>query len=139
MAPKYHLPEPAAMPIPSLTGRFLAHNRHSRVDRAFFAADLYFGAKRLAMPTLVQAALLAGVNRTYAFWATKPQAQRARAEIEAGLVPLVPAGTAHTNGTDAVRPTVSDVGIDDAQLMHIAHLVGPDRMLAAAAAAEAAQ
>jgi hypothetical protein len=123
------------MPIPSLTGRFLAHNRHSRVDRAFFAADLYFGAKRLTMPTLVQAAILAGVNRTYAFWATKPQAQRARAEIEAGLVPLVPAGTARTNGNSAVQPVVPDFGIDDTQLMHIANLVGADRMLAAAIAA----
>jgi hypothetical protein len=122
------------MPIPSLSGRFLAHNRHSRVDRAFFAADLYFGAKRLTMPTLVQAALLAGVNRTYAFWATKPQAQRARAEIEAGLVPLVPAA-ARTNGNGTVQPLVPDVGIDDAQLKHIATLVGVDRMLAAAIAA----
>jgi len=135
MAPHYQLPESAAMPIPSLTGRFLAHNRHSRVDRAFFAADLYFGAKRLAMPTLVQAAILAGVNRTYAFWATKPQAQRARAEIEAGLVPLVPAAPARTNGNGTVQPVVPDVGIDDAQLMHIANLVGADRMLAAAIAA----
>ena len=135
MAPHYQLPELAAMPVPSLTGRFLAHNRHSRVDRAFFAADLYFGAKRLTMPTLVQAALLAGVNRTYAFWATKPQAQHARTEIEAGLVPLVPAGTARTNGNGTVQPVVPDVGIDDSQLTHIANLVGAERMLAAAIAA----
>jgi hypothetical protein len=131
----YHLPESAAMPVPFLTGRFLAHNRHSRVDRAFFAADLFFGAKRLTMPTLVQAAILAGVNRTYVFWATKPQAQRARAEIEAGLVPLVPAASARVNSNGAVQPVVPDVGIDDAQLMHIAKLVGADRMLAAACAA----
>jgi hypothetical protein len=133
MASHYQLPESAARPVSTITGRFLAHNRHSRVDRAFFAADLYFGAKRLTMPTLVQAALLAGVNRTYAFWATKPQAQRARADIEAGVVPLVPAA-ARTNGNGAV-PVVPDVGIDDAQLRHIAALVGSDRMLAAAIAA----
>jgi hypothetical protein len=137
MADHYQLPELAAMPAPTLSGRFLAHNRHSRVDRAFFAADLYFGAKRLTMPTLVQAALLAGVNRTYAFWATKPQAQRARAEIEAGLVPLVPAAPApaRANGNGTALPVVPDVRIDDAQLMHIANLVGADRMLAAAIAA----
>jgi hypothetical protein len=123
------------MPVPSLTGRFLAHNRRSRVDRAFFAADLYFGAKRLTMPTLVQAAILAGVNRTYAFWATKPQAQRARAEIEAGLVPLVPAAPARVNGNGTALSTTPDFGIDDTQLMHIANLVGADRMLAAAIAA----
>ncbi len=87
------------------------------------------------MPTLVQAAILAGVNRTYAFWATKPQAQRARIEIEAGLVPLVPAAPARTNGNGTVLPVVPDGGIDDAQLAHIASLVGVDRMLAAAIAA----
>jgi hypothetical protein len=123
------------MPVPSLTGRFLAHNRHKRVDRAFLAADLYFGAKRLAMPTLVQAATLAGVNRTYAFWATKPQAQRARAEIEAGLMPLVPAAPARTNGNGTAVSIMPDAGIDDTELMHIANLVGADRMLAAAIAA----
>jgi len=133
MAPQYQLPEPGAMPVSSLTGRFLAHNRRSRVDRAFLAADLYFGAKRLTMPTLVQAATLAGVNRTYAFWATKPQAQRPRAEIEAGLMPLVPAAPARTNGNGTAVSIMP--GIDDAELMHIANLVGPDRMLAAAIAA----
>src|SRR6516225_7359352 len=110
MAPHYQLPELAAMPVPSLTGRFLAHNRHSRVDRAFFAADLYFGAKRLTMPTLVQAAILAGVNRTYAFWATKPQAQRARAEIERGLIPLVP--LQHVQKSNGTTLSVRETGID---------------------------
>jgi hypothetical protein len=138
MANHYQLPEPAAMPVPSLTGRFLAHNRHSRVDRAFFAADLYFGAKRLTMPTLVQAAILAGVNRTYAFWATKPQAQRARAEIEAGLMPLVPAGTARTNGNGTVQPVVPDTGIDQA-LFNIIATVGVEKALTIATAVEQAQ
>ena len=46
MAPHYQLPEPAAMPVPSLTGRFLAHNQETRVVRAFLAADLHAGVKR---------------------------------------------------------------------------------------------
>jgi hypothetical protein len=57
-----------------------------------------------------------------------------RAEIEAGLIPLVPAapGRANGNGTALVVP---NLGIDDAELVHIANLVGADRMLAAACAA----
>ena len=133
MAPKYHLPEPAAMPIPSLTGRFLAHNQESRVVRAFLAAELHAGVKRLDKPTRLQAALLARVNPTYALWAEKRMEERW--QIEAGLIPLVPAAPVRTNGNGAVQPVVPDVGIDDSQLTHIANLVGAERMLAAAIAA----
>jgi hypothetical protein len=76
--------------------------------------------------------MLARVNFTYVHYAVKRQAERA--EIERGLIPLVPAGSARSNGNGAV-PVVPDVGIDDAQLRHIAALVGSDRMLAAAIAA----
>jgi hypothetical protein len=51
------------------------------------------------------------------------------------LIPLVPAAPVHTHGNGAVQLVMPDVGIDDAQLMHIANLVGADRMLAAAIAA----
>jgi hypothetical protein len=129
MANHYQLPEPAATPAPSLTGRFLAHNQGSRVVRAFLAADLHRGVKRLDKPTRLQAAFLARVNPTYALWAEKRMAQRF--EIEAGFVPLMPPVPVHTNGTTGVP----DVGIDDAQLTHIANLVGAERMLAAAIAA----
>ena len=121
MAPHYQLPEPTAMPVPFLTGRFLAHNQESRVVRAFLAAELHAGVKRLDKPTRLQAALLARVNPTYALWAEKRMEERW--QIEAGLIPLVPAAV------------VPDVGIDDAQLTHIANLVGAERMLAAAIAA----
>jgi hypothetical protein len=132
MATHYQLTELAAMPVPSLTGRYLAHNQEPRVVRAFLAADLHRGVKQLTKPTLTQAAFLAGVNRTYAFWATRRQDERFA--IEAGYVPLVPVAPARANGNGAVQP-MPNAGIDDAQLMHIANQVGADRMLAAAIAA----
>jgi len=51
------------------------------------------------------------------------------------LIPLVPTAPARTNGNGTLHPVVSDAGIDDAELMHIANLVGADRWLAAAIAA----
>jgi hypothetical protein len=71
-----------------VTGRYLAHNRLDRVGKAFLASDLISGDKQLVKPTLVQAAMLAGVNATYAWWAGKQQANRL--DIEAGYLPLVP-------------------------------------------------
>jgi hypothetical protein len=121
------------MPIPSLTGHYLARNGESRVVRAFLAADLHSGSKRLAKPTRLQAAFLARVSPTYACWAEKRMEERW--QIEAGLIPLVPATLTHTNGNGTVQPVVPDGGIDDTQLAHIAALVGSDRMLAAAIAA----
>ena len=132
MAHHYQLRESVARPVPSITGRYLAHNGESRVARAFYAADLHSGTKQLTKPTMVQAAYLARVSTTYAWWAEKRMEERW--QIEAGLIPLVPAAPVRTNGI-TVQPVVPDVGIDDAQLVHIANLVGVDRMLAAAIAA----
>jgi hypothetical protein len=83
--------------VDAITGRFLAHNRHDRVGRAFMAADLFTGATRLVKPTVTQAAFLADVNCAYAHWAIKRQAERAA--IEAGLIPLVSAAASKANGT----------------------------------------
>jgi len=137
MAPKYHLPEPAAMPIPSLTGRFLAHNQGSRAVRAFYAADLHLGVKPLTKPTMVQSALLARVSTTYGWWAEKRWEERW--QIEAGLIPLVPAAAARANGNSTLQPVVPDVGIDDATVVSFVRNVGVARILEAAVAVEAAQ
>jgi hypothetical protein len=131
---KYH-----NLPVPSMTvtGRYLAHNRLDLVRRAFLAADLHSGARRLVAPTVAQSAILAGVNRTYAHLAGQRQFERDA--IEAGLIPLMPAcarATGNGHGTSLVVP---DAGIDDLQLMQIASVVGADRMLAAAVAMEAAE
>ena len=72
-------------------------------------------------PTLTQAATLAGVNRTYAFWANRRIAERE--EIEAGLLPLTPPR----------RPSISD-----AELAHVIRAAGIDRTLAVAITVETA-
>ena len=131
----YHLAEPATMAVP-ISGRFLAHNRHNRVVRAFIAADLHAGAKRLIKPTLVQSALLAGVNRTYAFWADKRQAERA--EIEAGLIPLVPAPLVPKANGNALPMSITGQ-IPDCDLIDFVRSVGVNRVLEAAVAVEAAE
>jgi hypothetical protein len=143
----YHLPLPDyTANSAAISGDFLARNQESRVVRAFFAADLRLGARRLENLTRLQAASLARVSPTYAYWAEKRLDQRAA--IEAGLIPLVPAQLAQANGTP-LAPVASappngngtervefNGGINDAALVHIAHLVGADRMLAAAVAVE---
>jgi hypothetical protein len=129
----YQVPATTATSVPALTGRHLAHTHANRVVRAFNAADLHSGAKRLVQPTMVQAAFIARVSTAYAWWAEKRMAERAA--IEAGYVPLVPAGTparGSGNGHTALAP----VDIDDDELVRIAELVGVSRMIDAAAMAE---
>jgi hypothetical protein len=121
----------------SLSGRFLAHNHAGPIPRAFLAAELISGAKYLTAPTLIQAAALARVNRTYVQWALKHQAERA--EIEAGRIPLIPPQgqfvVPKTNGT--TLPAMPE--IDDAGLVQLVRSVGVDRMFEAVVAADAAQ
>jgi len=129
---QYNLPLPDYTVKPTaISGNFLARNRYDAVAHAFFACDLYTGAKELTKPTMLQSAYLARVNVTYAWWAHKRQAERAA--IEAGVIPLVPPQLAKTNGSvlPALVPDINDV-----ELIHIAQRVGTDRMLAAAMAAE---
>jgi hypothetical protein len=131
---QYQLPESAARLIPTITGRFLAHNRLSLVCKAFVGADLKKGLLRTTELTTEQSSMLARVNRTYVEWAIKRYAERF--EIEAGFVPLVPVAPARSNGGNgAMPPVVPDADIDDARLVHIAKLVGVDRLLTAAIAA----
>jgi hypothetical protein len=135
MATQYQLPESAAMPVPSLTGRFLALNRESRVVRAFYAAELHSGAKQLVKPTMVQSAFLAGVNRAYVHWAVKRQAERG--EILAGLIPLVPPSVSKANGT--MLPASITGYVPDSDVVDFVRSVGVNRVLEAAVAVEAAQ
>jgi hypothetical protein len=102
-------------------GRYLAHNHLGRTKRAFLGADLVTGTAHLVAPTQVQAAILAGVNRTYVQWALKQAANRA--EIENGQLPLVPP---HSKGMT-----------DDAALFEIIREVGVERILTVAAAVDA--
>jgi hypothetical protein len=132
---QYNLPLPDYTVKPTaISGNFLARNRYDAVAHAFFACDLYTGAKELTKPTMLQSAYLARVNVTYAWWAFKRQVERAA--IEAGSIPLVPSPLVKANGTAlTVAPAPASV-INDMDLIHIAKHVGTDRMLAAAMAAE---
>ena len=117
-----------------ITGRFLAFNKHDRIAHAFYGADLVLGKSRLEDPTILQAAKLCRVNPTYVHWALKRQAERA--DIELGLIPLVPTPSIvpKAKGTTLTTPS----GIDDA-LVQFVRSVGINRVLEAACAAEAAQ
>lgn len=147
MANIYHLPDSAvnvtALPV---SGRFLAHNHCSPVERAFMAADLFRGATQLVMPTMVQAAHAARVNVTYAWWANRRLAERAA--IEAGQIPLAPAkavNSAKAADWFAQKLTGQTLAeslapeFNDTLLINIARTVGSERMLAAACVAEAAE
>ena len=106
-----------------LTGRYLAHNHLDRLHRAFLAADLHAGKYALATPTLVQAAALARVDRTTAWWASHRQSERA--EILAGLMPLIPP-----------RPAPAKPHLSDSELAEIISTVGVNHLLDVAAEVE---
>jgi hypothetical protein len=120
-----------------VTGRFLAHNHLNPIAHAFLAADLHEGVKLPTELTMTQSAYLARVNVTYAWWAKRRQKER-RA-IEAGLIPLVPARFSIPKVNGSTLPMVNRVEIADAELLDIARIVGPTRMVDAAIAIEAAQ
>jgi hypothetical protein len=135
MARHYHLPEDLVKVVVPVSGRYLAHNRLNAIERAFLAADLHEGAAELVAPTLKQAAHLARINPTYAWWAAKRLAERAA--IEAREIPLVPPRLVKTNGHALSVVPVRE--INELTLISIARTVGSDRMLQAACAAEAAE
>jgi hypothetical protein len=72
-----------------ITGRYLAHAKHTHSEWAFIGADLVTGRRHLVNPTIIQAAFLAhGVNRS----AVQLALQRLdeRLAIEAHVISLVP-------------------------------------------------
>jgi hypothetical protein len=121
-----------------VTGRFLAHNHLDMNGRSFLAAGLNMGLIRPDQLTLKQSALLARVNVTYAGYAAKRWEQRA--DIQAGLIPLVPGRVTNGNGNGNgyVAPVAMIEAIDDisAKLDAIGHAYGPDVLLAAAVRVE---
>ncbi len=109
------------------TGRYLARQKFNRVERAFLAADLVNGTADLIKPTVLQAAALARVNVPYVHWAIRWAENRVA--ILAGELPLVPLRLPQA-------PLHLRSELNDADLINIAQLVGTDRMLEAAVAAE---
>jgi hypothetical protein len=138
MANYYQLREPVAMPVPILSGHYLARNRESHDVRAFFGAELHLGIKSPGKLTRLQAAFLARVSPTYVWWAEKRMDQRAA--IEAGAIPLVPASPiskANGNGTIASMSTTGQM--PDPALIDFVRSVGVTRVLEAACTVEAAK
>jgi hypothetical protein len=97
-------------PIP-ISGDYLSFNKKDAVGKAFLGAELYLGTRIFRDPTIVQAAYLARTNRTYCFWAVRRMEQRA--EIEAGLLPLVPYVTAKPVPFITTGDMISDVELAD--------------------------
>jgi hypothetical protein len=118
----YHLTELRVNRAP-VTGRYLAHNGLTGVQRAFLGADLCTGARPLIDITIVQSAMLARTNRTYVHSAIQQGPNRSA--IEAGLLPLVPKSIAKTNGV-----------ITDSELFDIIRSFGLDHVLEVASRVE---
>jgi hypothetical protein len=141
MALHYPIMEPAATAaiptvVPTITGRFAAHTHLDRVSRAFLAADLHSGAKRLVRPTMTQCAAIARVNVSYCWWAERRMAERTA--IESGAIPLVPAPV-HKNSNGTVVPISPAGQMPDPALIDFVRNVGVTRVLEAACAVEAAE
>jgi hypothetical protein len=121
-------------------GRFLAHCCLTRIERAFLAADLHTGAAQLVTPTIVQSAMLARVNRTYAGWAVKQMPLRT--DIISGSLPLVPQrspAVPQSESNGHTLPAIVSAEIDDDTVIAFVRAVGIKRTLDAAVAVEAAQ
>jgi hypothetical protein len=111
-----------------ISGRRLAHNKYDSVGRAFLAVDINSGAVVPTKFTMTQAARLARVSVTLAWWAKRRQAERAA--IEAGLIPLVP--------PRLIVPK-NDEMVADFVVLDFVRKVGIQKVLDAAVAIEAAQ
>ena len=97
-----------------ITGRYLAHAKHTHNEWAFIGADLATGRRHLVDPTIIQAAFLAhGVNRSAVQWAL--QRLNERIAIEGGVIPLVrkpvKALPAPVSVEERLADIVSDVGL----------------------------
>jgi hypothetical protein len=71
-----------------ISGRRLAHIKRDAVERAFLAADLVRGDAVLRLPTIGQAAELAGVCTSYVTAALKANIYR-RLSVLQGCEPLI--------------------------------------------------
>jgi len=112
---------PDVNPVPRvMTGRYLAHAKHTHSEWAFIGADLVTGRCRLVDPTIIQAAYLAhGVNRFAVQWAL--QRLNERTAIEACVIPLVPrkplkALPAPVSAQAKLTQVVAEIGSVDATI-----------------------
>jgi hypothetical protein len=77
------------LPVRTITGRYLAHAKHTREQWAFLGAELHLGSLRPVDLTVIQAAFLAhGVHPSAVHLALQHIGDRKA--IEAGSMSLVP-------------------------------------------------
>jgi hypothetical protein len=119
----------------SISGLSLAHSRLTKPQRALQGAELLRGAQILVAPTMPQVSFLTGVSPTYLRMAVAIyEDEKLRTLVDQGRLSLADAnGRAH----QLALPPPHANEIDEVTLIGIARCVGPERMLAAAVAAEA--
>jgi hypothetical protein len=123
-----------------LRGKYLSRSLAGNKHKAnFVAADLCRGVSYLVEPSLEQAAAITGSKPWSVWWALRREEYRSA--ICAGELPLIPTRVKTTPAGPSIVPKLNGSAqlqlfeIDDAELTHIANLVGAERMLAAAIAA----
>ena len=121
-----------------ITGVSLVHRQLSKAQRAVLAADVIDGLARF-VPTNQQVATAFGVSQTYIDIARKLTPGK-REAILRGWDPTSFAELMHSpRQLSLAGPAIPDMKvIPDIVLENLARAVGPERMLAAACAAESA-
>jgi hypothetical protein len=95
------------IPIPTITGRNLAHGHRSVLELAFVGADLHLGRTHLVTPTITQCARLVGVCRPYVGAAAAiANDQKARHAVLTGRVPLLSASN-HSNHKETLAEHIA--------------------------------
>ena len=84
----YHVPVPVQSPTKKVTGRYLAHGKMTKPERAVLAAELHDGTAVLGRLTVAQLGRLTGVSSTYVRAAIAASPERRR-RVRAGEAPLM--------------------------------------------------
>jgi hypothetical protein len=121
----YHVPTLMQPRVKTVTGRYLAHGKLSKPERAVLAADLHDGTAVLGRLTIAQLARLAGVSDTYVRAAIAASPERRR-RVKAGEVPLVaPPPVRRTLPLPA--PAISFAASSDDQVVNLVREIGVGR------------
>jgi len=105
----YQVPSPKVQPA-AVTGRFVAHARLSKVERALLAAAIHAGDVQLERLTVVQLARLLGVSSAYIHHALAATPTERR-EIKTGVRSLT-----DTHPILRIRPKLTLENASETQL-----------------------
>jgi hypothetical protein len=126
------------VPPREVTGRYLAHNRLTPVERAFLAADIVTGRAKVVDHTATQVMEMAGTNATYMAAASKLSPSEGKL-VEAGVRPLIEAKSAEpAKPAGRFEPLLPGILMDDEDaLAAIVRRIGVDQALDTISAVEA--